>query len=154
MNCMHSHFTTILTGRCIFKHWNVSQSLNINCSAEYMHGSVYNLPVMPRSYCNVKLYGKIQCQALTSAFTEKPGLSVDQRCSGEVDHSHSEENVPCTLMNDTSESCWQVTLYLRVGCEPTNASVIPVHGLNHNSEHFCIYINPAEPLGKFLKLIN
>ena len=113
-----------------------------------MQGAFYNPPLIPRPYCNANLYAKIQCQALMSAYTEKPGLSVDYRCSGEVDHSHSQENVPCTLMNNSSESCWQITLFLRVGCEVVNASVIPVHGFNRNSEHFCIYVKPSQPMGK------
>ena len=76
------------------------------------------------------------------------GLSVDHRCSSEVEHAHYESDIACMLMN-SSDSCWQINIYIRIGCDSElgNASIIPLYGITttHNSEHYCIYIRPAKP---------
>ena len=118
-----------------------------------MHDSFYRPPVIP-GHCN--LYSKVKCQVpmtkFTAAFTinnKQSGLSVDDRCLSEVEHAHYEsDNIACTLMN-SSDSCWQINIYIRIGCDSElgNASIIPLYGITttHNSEHYYIYIRPAKP---------
>lgn len=63
---------------------------------------------------------------------------------------------PCqSVLNGSSTNgdCLEMNIFVSLGCQQTNATVIPVYGWTreHNTEHFCIYIRPPKPGSQFGK---
>ena len=104
-------------------------------------------------HCSV--YGRIICQVQTLGFKSLEIATADHCSQKEPDLSgvitQSDSTIKtCQFLNETSTSvdCLQMNIFVSLSCEQTNATVIPVLGwtLGDNTEYYCIYIRPPEPL--------
>ena len=84
------------------------------------------------------------CQVPKHRFTS---LEID--ISSHQDCVEDELDLDGVMMqSDTDSHYLKINIFVSLGCERTNATVIPVLGWTRdpvNTEHFCIYIRHAEP---------
>ena len=102
------------------------------------------------------MYGRIICQAQTQGFKSLEIAIADHCSQNEPDLTgiitQSDSIKLCQFLNEANTSadvdCLQMNIFVSLGCEQTNATVIPILGwtLDDNTEHYCIYLRPPEPL--------